>query len=113
MSEMRAALARMDSVLGTTDEYGITVRARDREGYAEVKLDIPAELPQKSRDLLQMVAEQRVLFTRADSTHARSLTADWDPNRFTDAVERAVAVARHVVKDAVFAYARGQEWSRL
>lgn len=113
MSDIAAALARMTTILGTTDEFGVTVKVDARGDYAEVTLDIPAALPDRSREILQGVAEQRVLFTRADSVQAKSLTADWDPNRFMDAVERAASVARHAVTDAAFAHARGQEWSRI
>ncbi|RYF40302.1 MAG: hypothetical protein EOO27_47885 [Comamonadaceae bacterium] len=114
MSEIALALVRMNPIIGTTDEYGVTVTARDRDGYAEVTLKIPSALPEEFRDRLAPLAVQRVLFTRADAEAAHSLTADWDRDQsFMVAVRRAADIARQAVKDAVFAHARGHAWPRL
>ncbi|WP_417503829.1 hypothetical protein [Microbacterium sp.] len=101
--------------IGTSDDYGVRVLTNESEEYATIHLQIPAALPAPFAAQLAPFSMQCVLYTDRDREWDQPGDGPTSDQRywsaFVDSVIAAVNFARAAVKSAVWAHARGDEWS--
>lgn len=101
-------------VIGSWDIYGVRIVTNEDEGYASIHFRIPASLPAATAAQLETFAVQRVTYTDRDREWdaVSGATPDSDHwSAFVDSVNAAVDFARAALKSAVWAHARGEEWT--
>lgn len=109
-------LSRTRYTVGTYDQFGVRVLPHEDENYATVHLRIPHALPASSAAQLATFANQRIPYTDRDRKWDDVLGGGptSDRNRwsgFVDSVLAAVDFAQAALESAVWAHARGEEWS--
>lgn len=102
--------------IGSWDEFGVRVLPNEDESYATVHFRIPPKLPAAFAARLAEFSTQRIAYTDRDRKWDALLGGGptSDRNRwscFVDSVLAAVDFARAALESAVWAHARGDEWS--
>lgn len=101
--------------IGVWDDYGVRVLTNENEEYATIHFQIPAALPAAFAAQLAPFSAQRVPYTDRDREWDKTGGGPTSDQRnwsaFVDSVIVAVNFARAAVKSAVWAHARGEEWS--
>lgn len=101
-------------IIGSWDIYGVRIVTNEDQGYASIHFRIPAALPTATAAQLETFAVQRVTYTDRDREWDAVSGATTDCDRwsaFVDSVNAAVDFARAALKSAVWAHARGEEWT--
>ncbi|MCR2800234.1 hypothetical protein QNO21_13975 [Microbacterium sp. zg-Y818] len=113
--ELYAHLACTLRKLGTWDDFGVRVLPNEEEGYASIHFRIPAALPAASQSQLAEFAAQRIPYTERDRDWDARLGGPTSDRRFqsafVDSVIAAVDFASAALESAVWAHARGREWT--
>lgn len=114
----RSPLARSLSctrvTVGAWDGYGVRILTNEVDGYASIHFRVPEALPTPWVEQLAALVVQRVPYTERDREWdlVSGPTSDqrcW--SGFVDSVLAAVNFARAAVESAVWAHARGEDWS--
>ncbi|MFJ4175374.1 hypothetical protein [Microbacterium sp. NPDC089696] len=113
-SPLARALSCAMTKVGAWDDYGVRVLTNEDEEYASIHFRVPPALPASSVDQLAVFAVQRVPYTERDRAwdSVSGPTSDYLKwSGFVDSVLAAANFARAAVESAVWAHARGEEWT--
>lgn len=101
--------------IGAWDDCGVRVLTNENEGYATIHFRPPAALPTASVAQLAPFSTQRVCHTDRDrewdETGGGPTSTQQNWSAFVDSVIAAVNFARAALESAVWAHARGEEWT--
>ncbi|WP_431791103.1 hypothetical protein [Microbacterium paraoxydans] len=115
-SPLYSHLACTRYVIGTWDGYGVRVLTNETDEYATIHFRIPRGLPAAWASQLATFSTQRISYTARDRSWDEESGGWPTSNRdrwsaFVDSVLAAIDFARAALETAVWAHARGEDWS--